>query len=43
MRTRQRWHVTILGVMAFVLWAVATVHSQSISPAPSITVYANPT
>jgi hypothetical protein len=43
MQPRQHWHVTILGVMAFMLWAVAAVDSQSISAAPSITVYANPT
>jgi hypothetical protein len=43
MQTRQRWYVTILGVMVFMLWAVPAVHSQSISAAPSITVYANPT
>ena len=44
MQLRQIWQVMMtLGVLAFVLLAVATVNSQSISTAPSITVYANPT
>jgi hypothetical protein len=35
--------LTILGLTALMLLAVAAVHSQSTSSAPSITVYANPT
>ena len=44
MQLRQVWQVMMtLGVLSVVLLAVAAVNSQSISTAPSITVYANPT